>query len=109
MQRAGQLDRRVELRHLVLGTQDTNGTYPDATHTAYATVWARKEEVSGREYFSAQAKQAELTVRFTIRYRDDVLATDRLTCEGRDYELTMPPSEGGRRETLTLFARVVNP
>ncbi len=106
--RAGLLDRRITLMRRGLGTQDANGGYPDAAYTAYATdIAARKEEVSGREYFAAQTKQAELVTRFTIRYRTDVVATDRLVCEGRDYELTMPPSEIGRRVGLTIFARAV--
>lgn len=106
MLRAGLLDRRAELRHRVLGAQDDNGAYQPVTFTEYATVWARKEEISGREYFAAETKQAENTVRFTIRYRSDVLATDRLVCEGRDYEV-IQTSEIGRREGLIIFARVV--
>lgn len=104
--KAGELDRRVELRHLVRGIQDNNGQYAPTTYVAYKTVWGKKEEVTGREYFAAQAKQAELTVRFTIRYRSDVLMTDRLTCEGRDYDI-LSMSEVGRREDLLLFTRVV--
>ncbi len=105
--RAGQMDRRVTLRHKVSGTQDANGAYTPITYTEYDTVWARKLEVSGREFFQAQTKDAENTVRFEIRYRDDVVATDRVTCDGVDYQLVQPPSEMGRREGLTLFARAV--
>lgn len=105
--RAGRLDRRAQLRHAVLPANDANGQRKP-TFTAYATVWARKEEISGREYFAAEAKQAENTVRFTIRYRSDVLSTDRLVCEGRDYEV-IQFSEINRREGLLIFARVVLP
>lgn len=106
--RAGQMDRRIELRHRVLGTQDANGAYSPVTYVAYKTVWARKEEIGGREYFAAETKQAENTVRFTIRYRSDVVATDRFECEGRDYEV-IQTSEFGRRESLVIFARAVVP
>jgi SPP1 family predicted phage head-tail adaptor len=105
--RAGQMDRRVTLKHRVAGTQDGNGSFPDETWTAYDTVWARKIEVSAREYFAAAQTQAESTVRFEIRHRTDVLATDRLVCEGVDYEITAPPAEIGRREGLTIFARAI--
>jgi SPP1 family predicted phage head-tail adaptor len=106
--RAGRLDRRLELRHRVVASSDPNGQNKASWSSAYATVWARKIEVSGREYFQAQTKDAESTVRFEIRYRDDVVATDRVLCEGKNYELIAPPSEIGRREGLTLFTRVIS-
>jgi SPP1 family predicted phage head-tail adaptor len=105
--KAGDLDRRLTLRHRVLGAQNANGEYP-VTYTDYATVWARKIEVSGREFFQAQTKDAETTVRFEIRYRSDIVATDRVVSDGRDFQLVQPPSEIGRREGLTLFARAVD-
>jgi SPP1 family predicted phage head-tail adaptor len=105
--RSGLMDRRLALKRRALGTQDAVGAYPDAAWTTYATVWARKIEVGAREFFVAQAKDAESTVRFEIRYRTDVVATDRVVCDGRDYELIAPPSEIGRREGLTLFARAI--
>jgi SPP1 family predicted phage head-tail adaptor len=105
--RAGQMDRRVTLRRLARGVQRPAGDYPE-TYVEYATVWARKIEVSGREFFQAQTKDAETTVRFEVRWRDDVESTDRVTCEGLDYQLIAPPSEIGRREGLTLFARAVS-
>lgn len=104
--RAGLLDRRLTLKRRALGAQDANGSRAN-TWTEYATVWGRKIDVSGREFFAAQTKQAEQTTRFEIRYRDDVVATDRVVCEGVDYELVQPPSEIGRREGLTIFARAV--
>lgn len=102
--RAGQLDRMLSLRHRVLGTQDSNGSYPDATITEYAEVPGRKLEISGREYFAAQQKNAERTVRFLIRYRTDVLNTDRIVCEGISYDIEHV-AEYGRREGLEIFAK----
>lgn len=103
---APRLDRRLILRHRVLAAPDANGQQVES-FTAYATVWGRKIHVSGREFISAQTKDAENTVRFEVRYRDDIVATDRLTCEGVDYQLVAPPSEIGRRDGLTLFTTAV--
>ena len=105
--RAGLLDRELPLKRRLLGTQAADGSYPDATTVAYATVPARKTEVGAREFFVAQTKDAESTVRFEIRWRTDVAATDRVVCDGREYELIAPPSEIGRRDGLTLFARAI--
>lgn len=104
--RSGQMDRRITLRRRTLGPQEAAGDQAE-TFVEYATVWARKIEVSGREVFQAQTKDAETAVRFEIRWRSGVAATDRLTCEGVDYQLVAPPAEIGRREGLTLFARAV--
>lgn len=106
--RAGAMDRRLTLRRRAIGAQRPAGDRPPETFTEYATVWARKIDVSGREFVQAQTKDAESTVRFEIRHRTDVAATDRVTCEGIDYQLIAPPSEIGRREGLTLFAKAIN-
>lgn len=103
---AGRLDRRLELRHRALAAADANGQQVES-FTAYATVWARKIDVSGREFFQAQTKDAEQTTRFEIRWRDDVLATDRVVCDDVNYQIVAPASEIGRREGLTLFVRAV--
>jgi len=103
--RSGKLDRQVELKHRTLGSPSATGMRAE-TYTTYATVWAEKLDVSGREFFAAQTKDAELTTRFNIRYRTDVVPTDRLVSEGRDYDITQV-SEVTRRVGLTIFARVI--
>lgn len=99
--RAGKLDRLVSLYHRVL-TQDAQGeqiaTYP----TAYGQVWAEKLDQRAREYFAAQGTQAEATTRFRIRWRSDVLMTDRVALDGVNYDIVQI-SEIGRRQGLELF------
>jgi len=103
---AGRLDRLVTLQHHQLGSQAADGSYPNATYVAYASVWARKREISARERFAAQQTQAELDTVFEIRFRTDVVATDRLVCDGRTYDIR-PGREIGRREGLELLATAV--
>lgn len=103
---AGKLDRRVILRRRSLAAADTNRS-KSVTYVEYAKVSAEKLELTARELAQAATVDAELTVRFRIRYRDDVVATDRLTCEGRDYDLIGPPQEVGRREYQWLLTRVI--
>lgn len=100
--RAGDLDRRVSLYHRVL-TQNAQGEQVPSYPTAYVTVWAQKLDQRAREYFAAQGTQAEATTRFRIRYRSDVLMTDRLVLDGLNYDIVQI-SEIGRREGLELFA-----
>jgi SPP1 family predicted phage head-tail adaptor len=107
--RAGRLDRRVQLFHKTLtrnGAGENVATYP----TAYATVWAGKRDLRGRELFVAQETQAEATATWTMRWRDDVLATDRLIDDqGRIFDIAGPPAEIGRRQGLDLACRAVTP
>ncbi len=103
--KGGALDRQIVLQHCVIAAADMNGSKVQ-TFTTYATVWTEKLDAGGREYFAGQQVQGELATRFKIRYRTDVLATDRLTFEGKSYNIKHT-QELGRREGLMLFATTV--
>lgn len=99
---AGQLRRRVTLQRPV-ETPDSYGQ-PVVTWTAVDTVWAAAEPLAGRELFAAQAVHAKLTMRFTLRYRDDVLSTWRVVYYGKSYELVQDPIDvDDRRAYLELL------
>jgi len=49
--RSGDLDRRVTLQHRVL-TRNARGEEVES-FTDYVTVWAKKEDAGGREFFSS--------------------------------------------------------
>jgi SPP1 family predicted phage head-tail adaptor len=99
--RAGSLDRRIELQHRTL-TQNAQHENIESFAT-YATVWAGKADLVGREFFAAEQVQAETATKFRLRYRDDVLLTDRLVCNGVTYDLKHV-AEIGRREGLEIIA-----
>lgn len=103
--RIGRMDRRITLRHMVESPPDANRSSVQ-TYAQYDVVWAEKVEAGGREYYAAQQVQAEIATRFRIRYRSDVLATDRISFDGRDFNITHI-QELGRREALMLFATAV--
>jgi SPP1 family predicted phage head-tail adaptor len=103
--RAGRLDRRITLLRRAVAAPDANGSAVQS-FTDYATVWAEKIDAGGREFFAGNQEQAELAVRFRIRYRSDVLATDRITLDGLNHDITHI-QELGRREGLMLFATAV--
>lgn len=98
--RAGQLDRRVELQHRVLGSRSASGEQA-VTYATYATVWAGKRDLRGREYYAANQMNAEASTAFTMRYRSDVLATDRIVLDGMNYNVRHI-AEIGRRQGLEI-------
>ena len=74
--------------------------------TLPATVWAERLELRGAERWSAQQVVSTLTVKYRIRYRDDITAQCMLVDDaGREYDL-QPPIELGRKDGLELVCSV---
>lgn len=102
----GKLDRRAALYHRVLTHDTDTGEQTEDWSTAYATVWAGRADLRGREYFAAQEAQNETTARFQIRWRSDVEDTDRVLSEGVWYKV-VTMMEMGRRDGLELMCTTV--
>src|SRR5688572_1635949 len=86
---AGDLDQRITLLRKTAGRDAMGGE--SVSWLNHATVWARAEQLRGREYLALQQAQSELEVRFTIRYRGDVSPDWRVTWRGHDYEIVGEP------------------
>lgn len=54
----------------------------------YKTVWAKIENLHGREYFEAAAAQAEKTVKFTVRYLEGIDESMKIKFRDREYTIT---------------------
>jgi SPP1 family predicted phage head-tail adaptor len=104
--RAGQLDKRVSLQHRVL-TRNDHGEEV-VSYSEYATLWARKSDLRGREYFAAQQMNSEITTEFSLRWRSDVLATDRIVENGVAYNIRQI-AEIPRHRGLQIMATAVQP
>lgn len=66
-------------------------------------MWAKVEPISSREYFFAQANQAEATHRIKVRYRPDIDQAMRISHRGKIYEITSVIDMGGSRRFLELL------
>ena len=106
--RAGYLDRRATLQHRVLVRNEGTGE-EEVSYSDYATVWAGKRDVRGREFFAAQQMNSEISTIWQIRHRTDVVATDRIVVDGVAYSLAGPPAEIGRRDGLELQTTAARP
>lgn len=101
---AGEMRERVELQQRAAG-RDSLGQ-PNGAWSAVATVWAKVEQLRGREWFAAGQMQAETVVRFTIRFRSDIDETFRVVWRNGAHEMTSPPIQvgnNGHREALELM------
>lgn len=100
--RAGRLDRRVTIQ---ARTAAQNSAHGETTYTwaDVATVWAAVQDLRGREYFAAQQEQAEVSTRFTMRWRTGVTVLNRLVYDGKTYNIRQV-AELGRRAGLEILA-----
>lgn len=62
----GTLNKRIIIQNTIDGT-DAQG-YPTKTPIQFRKCWSGVSSLSGREFYSAMAVQAENTLKFTIRY-----------------------------------------
>lgn len=81
-----QLKHRITLQ--VLETAANDNGFELETWTDFKDLWAAITNLNGREYFAAAAVQAENTVKFTIRYTDEIDATMRIIFKEKQYNIT---------------------
>lgn len=102
---AGQLDQRVTVERLQQGQDEYGG--PVTTWAPLFTTWAAVEPLTGREYFAAAAVQSEVTTRLRLRFRPGVSAADRVTHEGRVYDITSVIDFKSSNRELVLMCRAL--
>ena len=104
--RAGDLRHRVTIQQLVVGQDDYGqplNTWKDA-----ATVWAKVEDLTGREYFAAQqVPTAEVSTRVTIRWRADIEPAMRVVHGARVLDIKAVLDPDGRKRELQLMCQEV--
>jgi SPP1 family predicted phage head-tail adaptor len=102
MYNVGELDKRITIRRETR-TADRIGGY-DITLSTVATVWAHVRPKAGTESIRADRVEAKNMVLFVIRWRDDVLESDRITWDGVDYNIRAILRRGGRKLYLEIEA-----
>lgn len=103
--KAQKLDRRAVLKHQVLTKNTTTGE-DEVSYSTYATVWAGKRDLRGREFFASQQVNADITTIWQIRYRTDVVPSDQIVVDDVVYNISSI-AEIGRREGLEIQATSV--
>lgn len=107
---AGKLDRQVQFLRAEL-IDDGFGNMQGPFEPFGPPVFASKRDISDAERFSAGQVQATITTRFTVRWSSlttGILPSDRLSCEGREYNITgikETPDQRRRMLELTCSAR----
>lgn len=104
MIRAGDLDRTI----LIERASNVPNEYgePIDTWSPLATVRAKVTETPGREFIAGTLPVAERRAVFLIRFRGDVTNRDRVTYNGRAFDI-VGTREIGRRAGLELHGELV--
>lgn len=99
---AGQFNQRVTLQRRVDGV-DAAGQ-ASTTWVPVDTMWASVLPLRGRDLLAAAQQQATFDAKVTMRYRADVLPTDRLMWGPQPLEIVGEPiNVGGRGAVLELM------
>lgn len=95
------------LRHRVTIERKTTGEdawgQPVETWETVAIAPAEVWPLSGREYIAAQAEQAGVTTRITIRYQAGIEPAMRITHDGKTYNIRAVLPDPTARRHLTLM------
>jgi len=98
------LTQRVTIERLADAGQDDYGQ-PIESWLTVGIVWAAVEPQAGREFVAAGALQAELIVKVRIRYLAGITSADRVTHDGRTYNITAVVDYRSEKRELVLMCR----
>lgn len=96
----GKRDQRVTIQ-AKNATRAANGEEV-VTWTDVATVWAKVEQLRGREYFAGAQMQDVVDVRVCMLHRDDVTRDQRLLWDSAPLDI-VSIIEKGRKEELEIM------
>ncbi len=101
--KAGDLKHRITLERPV-DTTDARGNRRTVWQP-FATCMASMADVSGRDFYAAQAYQAQDTVTFGIRWRDALNKECRIDHMGQKYQIEQINHLGYKRDFMHIKAR----
>lgn len=98
----GELNKRIVIQKRI-ESQDATGL-PIFTWQPFVTVWAKVQDLSGREFFQAAQTQMEQTTKFTIRFR--LVENDmRILFDGGVYEIVHVDRGTHKGAYLTIYGK----
>ena len=98
-----------KLRHRITNLRQVNevNDYGASTQTwkRVATVWADVRPLSGREYFSAQQVQSEVTTQIWLRHIEGIKPTMKVKFGEREFEILSVLNTQERDVSLQLMCK----
>lgn len=94
----GKLNKRITFQLQDLDSEDED--WKDI-----ATTWANINPISGKEYYSAETINSDLTHKIRLRYRKGITPDMRVLYNGRIFYIVSVINEFERNSTLQLMCR----
>ena len=89
---------------------DDYGEPLDTWSVFKASVWAKKEDLIGKEFYSALTTESKVEKKFTTCYFKGVNSTMRIKHDSNIYEIIGEPVNiGDRNLELLFYTRLVKP
>jgi SPP1 family predicted phage head-tail adaptor len=101
--RAGELDQFITITRDT-ETDDGMGGVDVTPVNVVSDLYARVRPMSGSEVKNFEKLNATMVNSFVIRYRNDILDTDRITWESDTYNIRAIQKAGVRELYLQIFA-----
>ena len=102
MFRPGEMDKRVSIIRESRTDDGMGGS--TVSETTVDTVWCHVRPRSGSEQDFADRVNGQALYLFVIRYRSDILESDRIRWEGVDYNIRFISDKGPRNLYLEIDA-----
>lgn len=102
----GEMRQRIALQAKTITKSEG---IPQESWTTVATIWATVADISGREYFQAQAVQSEATTRIKIRYRTGITPSVRVLYGSRIFNILSVIDKDERHRIIELICKEVIP
>lgn len=103
--KAGDLKHKITIERPIYST-DAKGNRRTAWEDV-VTCWASMADVSGRDFYAAQAHQAQDTVTFGIRWRDSISKECRVRHGSQVYQIEQINHLGYKRDFMHVKARMI--
>ena len=98
------LDQQITIQQRAAGV-DALGQASETWNAIYTGIWASAEPLTGREFFAAGQTQAEVTTRFRIRYRSNIVPTMRVVWRSQPYDIVAVLDREGAKHMLELMCQ----
>jgi SPP1 family predicted phage head-tail adaptor len=106
LDRIGRMDRRITIIEKDLSIGDSNEDYVDAW-VEFDTVWARKEDLRGKEVVTADKVQFMYLTVWSIRKLEGLKADMRIVYKGQVYEIVQISEGEGRERWLDITTNIL--
>ena len=103
--RSGKLRNRIAFQSFT-STPDSMGQSIE-TYSTYMTVWGSINQVRGKEVNESQQRSGEATILIRVRYNSSIDITDRMTNDGRTFEINSIDNVEEMNDELIIMAKEV--